>query len=120
MLAALIPLFDEDMTVKAYSLFAQKENLLQEPRYMISAQHDGAYSIRGLEVIESMGMYTISPTSEVFVPINNVSLFVDIENQCSADHERIVIFIDNSVKPTQMYIDRICELRAIRLRCLIV
>lgn len=112
MLAALIPLFDENMTVKAYSLFAQKENLLQEPRYMISAQHDGAYSIRGLEVIESMGMYTISPTSEVFVPINNVSLFVDIENQCSADHERIVIFIDNSVKPTQMYIDRICELRA--------
>lgn len=112
MLAALIPLFDENMTVKAYSLFAQKENLLQEPRYMISAQHDGAYSIRGLEVIESMGMYTISPTSEVFVPINNVSLFVDIENQCSADHERIVIFIDNSVKPTQMYIDRICELRS--------
>lgn len=111
MLAALIPLFDENMTVCAYSLFAQKENLLQEPRYVISAQHDGAYTIRGLEVIESMGMHTISPTAKVFVPISNVSLFVDIENQCSAEHERIVLFIDNSVKPTDMYVKRISELR---------
>lgn len=111
MLAALIPLFDENMTVCAYSLFAQKENLLQEPRYVVSAQHDGAYTIRGLEVIESMGMHTISPSAEVFVPITNVSLFVDIDEQCSADHERIVLFIDNSVKPTDMYIDRISNLK---------
>lgn len=112
MLAALIPLFNDDMVVCAYSLFAQKENLLQEPRYIISAQHDGAYTIRGLEVIESVGMQTISPSADIFVPISNVSLFVDIENQCSAEHNRIVIFIDNSVKPTDMYVERISELKS--------
>lgn len=111
MLAALIPLFDENMAVSAYSLFAQKENLFQEPHMMIAAQHDGAYTIRGLEVIESMGLQTIAPGAEIFVPISNVSLFVDIENQCSANHNNIVLYINNSVKVTEQYADRILELK---------
>ena len=112
MLAALIPLFDENMSVKAYSLFSQKENLLLEPRFFVTAQHDGACSINGLEIIESMGVNTISSDKEIFVPVNNVSLFADIAGQCSAPHDQIVLFIDNTVKPSKMYIDRLTYLKS--------
>ena len=60
MLLALIPLFDENMTVKAYSVFSQKENFLLNPRLLGTAQYDGATTVEGLELIESMGIDTIS------------------------------------------------------------
>lgn len=111
MLATLIPLFDENMSVKAYSLFSQKVNYLTDPRYFVSAHLDGASSINGLEIIESMGMHTLSGDKEIFVPVNNVSLFADISAQCRAPHNQVVIFIDNTVKPTEMYINRLQELK---------
>ena len=111
MLAALLPLFDENMSVSAYSLFSQKENMLLEPRFFVTAKHDGACSIDGLEVIESMGMETLSKDKEIFVPVNNVSIFADISSQCSAPHDRLVFLIDNSVKPNPMYINQIQNLK---------
>lgn len=112
MLAALLPLFDENMTVSAYSLFSQRQNLLKDPRYALTAQLDGAGRINGLEVIESIGVQTISEDKEIFVPVNNVSIFSDIDSQCSAPHERIVLFVDNTVKPESMYIEQIKKLKA--------
>lgn len=111
MLATLIPLFDENMSVSAYSLFSQKVNYLTDPRYFVSAHLDGAGSINGLEIIESMGMHTLTGDKEIFVPVNNVSIFADISAQCKAPHSQIVIFIDNSIKPTEMYINRLKELK---------
>ena len=112
MLAALLPLFDENLSVKAYSLFSQKENLLLEPRFFVSAKLDGACTINGLEIIESMGIQTLSKDKEIFVPINNVSIFLDIPALCSAPHDRIVLFLDNTIKPTNMYINQIQLLKS--------
>lgn len=112
MLATLIPLFDENMSVRAYSLFSQKVNYLTDPRFSVSAHLDGAGSINGLEIIESMGMHTLTGDKEVFVPVNNVSIFADIAAQCRAPHNQVVIFVDNTVKPTEMYINRLKELKS--------
>lgn len=76
-----------------------------------TGSYDGATQIPGLEVIESMGIETLSADKEVFVPINHVSIFTDIDSQCSAPHESIVLLIDNSIKPEPMYVDRIRELK---------
>lgn len=111
MLVTLIPLFDEQMGVKAYSLFTQKKNYLLNPSLEGTGRNDGASRIVGLEVIESMGIETLSSKKEVFVMLNNISLFSDINAQCKAPHKRIVLLLDNSIKPEEMYVKRIAELK---------
>lgn len=111
MLATLIPLFDETMSVKAYSLFSQKHNYFLSPNLSPTGLFDGAGRINGLEVIDNMGIETISVDKEIFVPVNNISLFADIKNQCSAPPRRLVLLIDNTVLPQEMYITRMKELK---------
>lgn len=111
MLVTLIPLFDENMNVKAYSLFTQKNNYFLDPNFLGTAQHDGAGRVPGLEVIQSMGIETLSSDKEVFVEVNNISLFADIADQCDAPHERLVLLVDNTVTPEPMYVKRLRELK---------
>jgi len=112
MLVTLIPLFDETMTVRAYSLFTQKKNYLLNPSLLGTGSNDGASRIIGLEVIESMGIETISSDKDIFVTVNNISIFTDIEVQCKASHERIVLLFDNSIIPDETYISRLRKLKA--------
>ncbi|MBR5765353.1 MAG: HDOD domain-containing protein [Lachnospiraceae bacterium] len=116
MLATLIPLFDEKMTVKAYSLFTQKANYLMNPIFLGTGLNDGAGHITGLEVINSIGIESLTADSDIFVPVTNVSLFSAIDEQCDAPHNRIVILIDRNVKPEDMYVNRIRELKAMGYR----
>lgn len=111
MLVTLIPLFDENMNVNAYSIFTQKKNYFLNPSLLGTGFHDGAAYVDGLEVIQSMGVETLSEDKEVFVPVGNISIFSDINAQCDAPHERIVLLIDNTVKPEEAYIRRLKELK---------
>lgn len=111
MMLALIPLFDENMAVKAYSVFSQKDNFFLNPLMLGTGRNDGATMIEGLELIESMGIETLSEDEEIFVPVGNISVFSDVEAQCSAPHERLVLLIDNTFPPIQMYVDRLRELK---------
>lgn len=111
MLLTMIPLFDENMAVRAYSVFSQKDNFLLNPLMQGTGSLDGASRIPGLEMIQKMGIETLSEDREVFVPISNISVFADIENQCDAPRERIVLLIDNTVPPIEMYVNRLRELK---------
>ena len=111
MLVSIIPLFDEDIAVRAYSLFVQNKNYFLNPNLLGGAQFDGAGHVDGLEVIDNMGMETLSNDAEVFVQVSNISVFSDIENQCDAPHERVVLLLDNTVLPSDMYLDRLKALR---------
>ena len=112
MLASLIPLFDDKLTVTAYSIFSQKTNMLANPALLGTGARDGAGSIQGFEFIENMGLETISRDKDIFVTINNISIFTDIEAQCKdVPHNRIVLLMDKGIKPEQMYIDRVKELK---------
>jgi len=97
--------------VRAYSIFSQKTNFLLNPMLLGTGQFDGAARIPGLEVIQSMGMETLSEDKEIFVPISNIAVFADIESQCDAPHERIVLLIDNTCPPIEVYIERLKELK---------
>lgn len=112
MLATLIPLFDADMKVKAYSLFSQKKNFFLNPSYFGTGSLDGAGTIVGLDIINSLGIENLSQGSDIFVPVNSVSVFADIEAQCVAPHSRIVLLLDNSIKPQPMYVERLEELKS--------
>lgn len=111
MLVSIIPLFDEDIAVRAYSLFVQKKNYFLNPNLLGGAQFDGAGHVDGLEVIDNMGMETLSNDAEVFVQVSNISVFSDIENQCDAPHGRVVLLLDNTVLPSDMYLERLKALR---------
>lgn len=112
MLLVLGPLFDENMAVRAYSIFSQKNNLLLNPILLGTGQLDGAGRNPGLEVIQSIGVETLSDSREIFVPVTHISIFADIEQQCNAPHNCIVLLLDNSVKPTEEYLTRIKELKS--------
>lgn len=112
MLATLIPLFDKEMKVCAYSLFSQKENLLLNPVLLGSGRNDGAALINGLEIIKTMGIDTLSPDTDVFVPVGNIALFSDIDAQCGdVAHNRIVLLFDNTIENKEIYIKRLTELK---------
>lgn len=111
MLMALIPLFDKTLAVKAYSVFTQKDNFFINPMKLGTGMHDGAVRVEGLELIETMGIETLSDDKIVFVPLTNMSVFSDVEEQCSAPHDRIVFLIDNTFPPMEMYVNRLKELK---------
>jgi len=111
MLVVLVPLFDENMAVGAYSVFAQKNNYFLNPAMLGTGQNDGASYVTGLELIQTIGIEALSQGKEVFVPLNNISIFADVEAQCDAPHDKIVFLIDNTIPPIDVYINRLKELK---------
>ncbi len=111
MLAALMPLFDEKMTVKAYSVFSEKENPFLNPDMAVAAKYDGVGRISGLEVVSSMGAAILSNEKQVFVPVDNINIFADIVAQCKVPRDRVVLLMDNSITPDDDYVKRIKLLR---------
>ena len=111
MLVSLVPLFDENMAIRAYSVFTQKKNFFLSANMSGSVSFDGAGRVDGMEVIQSMGMETLSYDKDVFVPVTSMNLFSDIASQCEEPHERLVLLIEPAVKPEPMFIDRIKQLK---------
>lgn len=111
MLVTLVPLFDEDMRICAYSLFTQKSNYFLNPSLLGTGHLDGAGRVEGFEVIQTMGIETLSSVDNIFVTVTNMSLFSDIASQCDESAEKLVLLIDHSVRPEPMYLERIQELK---------
>ncbi len=111
MLGTLIPLFDSAMEVKAYSIFSQKENTMRNPSYLGTGALSGIGQISGLDILESMGMKTLSGEKAVFVEVNNISIFTEIELMTEQPHQNIVLLMDSGVNPSSTYVQRLKELK---------
>lgn len=111
MLATLIPLFDKDMKVSAYSLFSQKDNYLLNPELQGLAVLDGSGRIDGLDIIQSIGIDTLLPDSKVFLPIGPINVFSDIEGQSSEMKDRLVLLFDKSIANRDDYKNRLSQLK---------
>lgn len=111
MLATLIPFFDKDMKVSAYSLFSQKDNYLLNPELQGLAVLDGSGRIDGLDIIQSIGIDTLSPDSKVFLPIGPINVFADIESQSADMKDRLVLLCDNSISNREDYKNRLRQLK---------
>ena len=112
MLATLVPLFYEDMSVASYCLYAQKENLFEKPHLLGAGKYDGAGSIVGLEVFDSVSEDDLVANCSIIIPINNISLFSNIEQQLTGFDGRIVLLIDQSIKPEESYNKRLKDLKS--------
>ena len=111
MLATLVPLFYEDMSVASYCLYAQKENMFENPHLLAAGKYDGAGSIVGIEVFESVSEDDLVANCDIIIPINNISLFANIEQQLTGFDGRIVLLMDNSIKPEESYNKRLMDLK---------
>ncbi|MBR0090547.1 MAG: HDOD domain-containing protein [Lachnospiraceae bacterium] len=111
MIATLIPLFNNQMTVSAYSVSAEKVNRLMNPGMTQHLMLDGAADVIGFEVIDNIGPESLPEDKEIFVELNRIALYADIEKTCNAPHERIVLVINESVGPED---DNVLRLRALK------
>lgn len=111
MLVTLIPFFDKNMKVAAYSVFSRKKNKLLHPELLGTGHNDGAGYIEGLELIQSIGVETLAPDTNVFVPVNNIAIFSNIKENYQVNPDRIVLLFDDSVLNSEMYLERITELK---------
>ena len=113
MLSTLIPLFNQEQSVTAYSLFTLKKNYLLNPTSIGIAALDGAGSISGLEVLNSIGIETLSDDKEVFVEVNHISIYSDISGQCKVPNDRVVLLLSTKIKPTDEIVKRVSELKGL-------
>ncbi len=111
MLATLIPLFDDKMEVCSYSIFAQKENYLLRPTLQSTGKYDNAGNVVGLEIVDSVGTEALSGNKELFIEMNEISIYVDLDSQCHAEHSRLVLLIGPNIKPTPENVARLKELK---------
>ena len=111
MMLTLIPFFDRNMSVSAYSLFTRKNNFLMNPSLLGSRQFDGAAYVDGLELIQELGTTTLSGGKPIFVSLNNISIFSSLESACKNTNHAPILLIDQTFPPVSMYTDRIRELR---------
>lgn len=111
MLATLVPFFDADMKVCAYSLFSQKANYLLNPELQGSAVLDGSGRVSGLDTIQNIGLDTLTPDSKVFLPVNPINIFADIETQAAGMQDRLVLLCDNAFTNTEAYQNRLKQLK---------
>ena len=111
MLATLVPLFKEDMSVAAYSLYAQKENLFANPLHLGTGANDGAGNIVGIEVINNISIDILTKDCDIIVPVNNISIYANISEQYCGPKNRIVILLDSSIKPEKGYYERVKSLK---------
>lgn len=112
MLSTLIPLFDENKSVTAYSLFTLKDNYLMNPLSAGTGRNDGAGTIDGLEVVNSIGLETLSNDKEVFIEVNHISIYANIAEQCKVPNDRVVLLLSTRIKPTEDIIARLTELKS--------
>ena len=111
MMLTLIPFFDRNTSVSAYSLFTRKNNFLMNPSLLGSRQFDGAAYVDGLELIQELGTTTLSGGKPIFVSLNNISIFSSLESECKNTNHAPILLIDQTFPPVSMYTDRIRELR---------
>ncbi len=116
MLASLVPLFNTRMDVHGYFVFAQRENFLLDAAHASSSRFDNASRIEGFDIVESVGAFTLATDRELFVPVNQVALFSDLNEQFHGAHDHIILVLDNGVEPTPMYINRMRALKMVGFR----
>ena len=111
MIATLIPLFDNMQKVRAYSILAQRENHFLQTGLIGLGYLDGANIVAGFDIVDTMGVETLSGDGEVFVELNNISVFTDLDEQCHAPHEKLVLMVDDTITTEEMYVNRLRELK---------
>ena len=86
--------------------------MFEHPHLLGAGKYDGAGSIVGIEVFDSISESDLIDNCGIIIPINNISLFSNIEQQLTRFHGRIMLLLDQSIKPEESYSKRIMDLKS--------
>lgn len=112
MLATLVPCFDKNRKVFAYSLLTQKSNFLLNPQFLATAKNDGACEILGFQVIQTAGINTISPNANIIVRITEFNLYTDIAEKCiRIPQTRLILLLSGREISEEKNLQRIIALK---------
>ncbi|MDE6213750.1 MAG: HDOD domain-containing protein [Lachnospiraceae bacterium] len=111
MLATLIPYFDKDMKVSAYALVSQRENSLLNPPIFGTSSPNGLAEIGGVEIVHNIGIDTLSPGTDVLIPVTHIAVFSDLESKCEEFRGRLVLVFDDQVENNDAYRNRFTQLK---------
>lgn len=111
MLATLIPYFDKNMRVSAYALASQRENSLLNPPIFGTSSPNGLAEIEGLEIVHNIGLDTLSPGTDVLIPVTHIAVFSDLESRCDEFRGRVVLVFDGEVENNDAYRNRFKQLK---------
>lgn len=111
MLATLIPFFDKEMKVSAYALASQRDNSLLNPPIFGSRSPNGLAEIEGLDILHNIGIDTLSPGTDVLIPVSHIAVFSDLESRCNEFRGRVVLVFDNEVENSENYRKRFAQLK---------
>ena len=113
MLATLVPVFNDKMLVSAYIVYARKNEIFKNPLLLGTASLDGAGNVAEFDVVQSAGLGVLAGDREIYVPVNSLAIYSDLQRQCIAPPKTTVLILDNDVKPTEQNIARLNELKQI-------
>lgn len=106
MFMTVMPFFNDNLAVRAYMFYSQQSKNLMTGNQSVFAL-DGAISLPELDFINKVSLTALTSDAPLFIPIKYVSLMSDLDNQCNADHSKVVFVIDTNVPLNPQYLDRI-------------
>ncbi len=112
MLATLIPYFDKNMKVTAYAVASQRDNCLLNPPIFGTSSPNGLAEIEGLEIVHNIGIDTLSPGTNVLIPVTHIAVFSDLESKCDEFRGRVVLMFDGEVENNDAYRNRFMQLKS--------
>lgn len=114
MLVTLVPLFDENMVVQAYSLFTQRDHYMSHPELEEAGKYvkeQGDDVVEGLEIIDHVGAYTLVENKDIFVTLRDRACLSVLGQEHEISPERVVFIIDHTFPLEKEYLDTLRELK---------
>ncbi|MCL2610936.1 MAG: HDOD domain-containing protein [Defluviitaleaceae bacterium] len=102
------PIFTEDMMLYAYRFASKKCDDLLSFRAVTNLSRD-AVNPKMLELIEQIGLNALTNDYPIFISMNPITLMADFK--LNVPVEKVIINIDQSVTPEDMYLEKISQLK---------
>lgn len=115
LLVSPLPLFNKNMEVVSYYLSFQKGNSILSKSQSALAL-DGCFTSPLLELINKVGLESLTLDKPIFIPITNILLLLDLENQCEFDLKKAIFVLENDNIITDEHIEKIKYLKELGYR----
>lgn len=109
-----VPLFDNEMSVLAYSFRFQKgTGLFSDHEH---TAFDGAFESPLLNLVGSIGLEALTLGKPIFVPVSHITLLVDLDENFNEDPTKVVFVLDKNFEIDELYVERVIRFKLLGFR----
>lgn len=103
------PIFSDSKEVMGYYLSFQVGNALLEEGKMYSL--DAGINTQFFDFVNKIGLDVLTFNKLIFIPVTDILLATDIENDCSIDHSMVVLILNKRNQLSQSNLERVAALK---------